>query len=69
MNRKFKLGDVVKPNINPNHGEMCIQEYLGKMFGGSDDNPMYECKYYDSEKKIYVSERFLESNLEMIKVS
>lgn len=65
--RKFKIGDIVKVNFNPNNGEMCVQGFLGKMFGGSEENPMYECKYYNEEKKEYVYDRFLESSLLFIR--
>lgn len=63
--RKFKIGDIVTLKIKPNSGQMCIHEFLGKMFGGSNDNPMYNCKYYDESKKVYIEERFLENVLEL----
>lgn len=33
------------------------------MYCGSDENLLYECKYFDVELKKYVSENFLESVL------
>lgn len=64
--RKFKLGDLVVFKANPNSGQMVIHQFLGKMFGGSDDNPMYECKFYDNDKKEYIHERFLENTLSLV---
>ena len=63
--RKFNIGDIVTLKIKPNSGQMYIHELLSKMFGGSDDNPMYTCKYFDEVKKEYLTERFLESVLEL----
>ena len=65
--RKFKLGDVVTFKASPNSGQMVVQELLTKIFGGSDENPMYECKFYDEDKKVYIHDRFLENTLELVK--
>lgn len=61
--RKFQIGDIVTLKIKPNVGQMFIYNYLGKIYGGTDENPLYECKYYDVELKQFIHENFLESVL------
>lgn len=65
MSRKFKVGDIVIPKFTPNAGQMSIHENLGKMFGGTEENPMYNCKYFDKNSNSYITERFLESDLKL----
>ncbi|URC11437.1 hypothetical protein [Flavobacterium sp. B183] len=64
--RKFNLGDVVTVKIQPNNGQMYIEQNLGKIMGGSDDNPMYLCKFYDEKTNSYKNDRFLESVLQLV---
>lgn len=64
--RKFNLGDVVTVKMQPNNGQMYIEQNLGKIMGGSDENPMYLCKFYDEKTNSYKNDRFLESVLQLV---